>query len=82
MYVADRYNNRIELFGDSTLASIGLVAGWNFISLPIVPLSTAIKTVLNDLIVAHNFTIVWSYQGGVWKSLHSAKHRGTVDEYG
>ncbi len=68
VYVADTGNNRVELFGDSTLASIGLVAGWNLISLPLIPVNTAIAKVLNDLIAAHNLTIVWSFQAGVWKS--------------
>ncbi len=68
VYVLDSFNYRVELFGDSSLASIGLVAGWNLISVPIVPVNSAITKVLNDLIVDHNFTIVWSYQGGAWKS--------------
>ena len=68
VYVADTGNNRVQLFGDSTSATISLVAGWNLISLPLVPVTTAIKSVLNDLIVAKNLTIVWSFQAGVWKS--------------
>ncbi|MGD0176101.1 MAG: hypothetical protein ABSC50_04665 [Candidatus Bathyarchaeia archaeon] len=68
VYVADRFNNRVELFGDLTLATIGLFAGWNLVSLPVIPVNTAIAKVLQDLIATHNFTIVWSYQGGVWKS--------------
>ena len=68
VYVVDAGNDRVELFGDSTSATIPLVAGWNLISLPLIPVNTAIGKVLNDLIVTRNFTIVWSYQGGVWKS--------------
>jgi DNA-binding beta-propeller fold protein YncE len=68
VYVTDQDNDRVELFGDTTLASIPLVEGWNLISLPIVPVSTAIAKVLNDLIVGNNFTIVWSYQSGKWSS--------------
>ena len=68
VYVVDGGNNRVQLFGDTLLASLSLVDGWNLISLPIVPLSTAIGNVLEGLIVGHNFTIVWSYQGGGWKS--------------
>jgi DNA-binding beta-propeller fold protein YncE len=68
VYVVDQGNSRVELFGDASSATISLVAGWNLISLPLVPVSTAIKTVLNDLIVAKNLTIVWSYQAGAWKS--------------
>ena len=68
VYVTDTSYSRVELFGDSTLASVGLVAGWNLISLPLVPLNTAIGKVLAGLIAAGNFSIVWSYQGGGWKS--------------
>jgi len=68
VYVTEFLNNRVELFGDSVSATFSLVAGWNLISLPVVPLNTAITKVLNDLIVTHNLTIVWSYQGGAWKS--------------
>ena len=68
VYVTDQTNNRVELFGDSVLASVSLVAGWNLISLPIMPLSTAVAKVLAGLIAAGNLTIVWSYQGGAWKS--------------
>lgn len=50
------------------VVQIPLVSGWNLISLPIVPASTAIKTVLASQIAGGNFSIVWSYQGGAWKS--------------
>jgi len=68
VYVVDVQNYRIELFSDLTSASISLVTGWNLISLPLVPLYKGIGSLLGGLISGHNFTIVWSYQGGVWKS--------------
>ena len=69
VYVADEFNNRVELFSDpTTSATIALVTGWNLISLPLVPSNTAIRNLLAGLIAGHNLTIVWSYQGGVWKS--------------
>ncbi|MGD0177219.1 MAG: hypothetical protein ABSC50_10385 [Candidatus Bathyarchaeia archaeon] len=71
VYVTDLNNNRVEKFGlpvGATSVSISLVTGWNLVSLPLVPLNTGITSVLNDLITANNLTIVWSYQGGGWKS--------------
>lgn len=56
------------MFGDTVLAVLSFVDGWNLISLPIIPVRTAISSVLAGLIVGHNFTIVWSYQAGAWKS--------------
>ena len=47
---------------------IPLVAGWNLISLPIVPASNTIANVLASQAAGANFSVVWSYQGGVWKS--------------
>jgi len=49
------------------LASIGLVAGWNLISLPVVPLTSAVGNVLAGLIASNGLAIVWSFQGGSWK---------------
>lgn len=67
VYVADYNNNRIELFSDPTnSATIALVVGWNFISLSLVPSNTAISNVLS--LVDQGIVIVWSYQGGAWKS--------------
>ncbi|MGA8857796.1 MAG: hypothetical protein WB643_11605 [Candidatus Bathyarchaeia archaeon] len=50
------------------LVQIPLVAGWNLISLPIVPASTAILNVLASQAAGANLTIVWAYKGGSWKS--------------
>ena len=47
---------------------IKLSAGWNLVSLPLVPLNTKISNVLSGLIAAKDFTIVWAYQGGKWSS--------------
>lgn len=67
MYVADALNNRVQLFGDTILATISLVAGWNLVSLPLVPLSTKIGSVLGGVDPANNVTVVESFQGGGWK---------------
>ena len=67
---------------------IPLVQGWNLISLPIVPPSTNIGTVLASQIAGGNLTVVWSYQGGKWLSamLSGDKLTGTLttiqDGYG
>ena len=45
---------------------IPLVTGWNLISIPLVPASTAIGNVLASQIAGENFTAVWSYQDGKW----------------
>ena len=48
--------------------AIPLVAGWNLISIPLVPASTAIGTVLASQVASKDVTIVWSYQSGIWYS--------------
>ena len=48
-----------QITGDMTTFDINLASGWNLISLPLIPTSTAIGTVLAD--VDENTTIVWSY---------------------
>jgi hypothetical protein len=54
---------------------IPLVQGWNLISLPLVPGSTAIANVLASQIAGGNFTSIFAYQGGSWKSaLLSSTH--------
>jgi len=47
--------------------NITLVAGWNLISLPLIPANTAIGSVLASQDAGANLTSVWSYQGGYWK---------------
>jgi len=49
-------------------SGISLKPGWNLVSLPIMPYNTKISKVLSTLIAAKDFTIVWGYQGGAWKS--------------
>ena len=58
------------------VVQIPLVAGWNLISLPVVPANTGIATVLASQAAGANLTIVWSYQSGAWKSatLNSITH--------
>jgi len=65
-YVVDSTNDRVELFGDSVLASISLHAGWNLVSLPLVPLNSGITSEFSGLTAGGNFTVIWSYQGGKW----------------
>jgi DNA-binding beta-propeller fold protein YncE len=66
VYVTDWLNDRVEMFGDVTLVSLSLVAGWNLISLPIIPVNERISYVLAGLIAANNFTTIWAYQSGKW----------------
>ena len=47
---------------------ISLVPGWNLISLPLTPISTAIGTVLGSQISSEDFSIIWGYSGGKWSS--------------
>ena len=55
-------------FTAGMIEPISLVAGWNLISLPIVPGSSMISKVLAAQIAANDFSIVWSYQNGKWSS--------------
>ncbi len=48
------------------LMEIELCQGWNLISLPLIPNSTAIATVLAD--ISENVESVWYYSGGTWKT--------------
>ena len=66
----------VSLAVGPNVVQIPLVAGWNLISLPIVPANTGIATVLASQAAGANLTIVWSYQSGVWKSatLNSITH--------
>jgi hypothetical protein len=52
------------------LVKIPLKAGWNLISIPVIPNNNAIKTILSSLITANEVSIVWSYTGTprAWKS--------------
>ncbi len=52
------------------LVAIPLRAGWNLISIPVIPNNTAIKTILSPLIAANEVAIVLSYTGTprTWKS--------------
>ncbi|MGA8858048.1 MAG: SBBP repeat-containing protein [Candidatus Bathyarchaeia archaeon] len=58
----------VNTVSDTITSEVSLVQGWNLISLPIVSANTAIGTVLASQIAAGDFSIVWSYQGGAWKS--------------
>jgi len=60
--------NFLTDFMTITQGSISLVPGWNLISIPLVPVTTAINTVLANLIVDNSFTSIFAYQGGSWKS--------------
>jgi hypothetical protein len=48
-----------QIGGDITTFDINLASGWNLISLPLIPTSTAIATVLAG--VDENTNIVWAY---------------------
>jgi len=58
-----------------SLVEFHLAAGWNLISLPLVPRTNAISSVLNALIVSSEVTVVWSYTGTprAWKSFMPGK---------
>jgi hypothetical protein len=52
-----------------SLVELRLVAGWNLVSLPLVPRTNAITSVLNALIASNEVAVVWSYTGAprTWK---------------
>ncbi|MEN8614415.1 S8 family serine peptidase [Dehalogenimonas sp. THU2] len=45
-------------------STLELIAGWNFIGLPVIPVSTDISDVLAGII--DKVVIVWSYDGAAW----------------
>ncbi len=60
---------------------IPLVQGWNLISLPVVPVSSAPKVALATVMAAGNVTVVWSYTGTptpTWKSFNPALTSGNT----
>jgi len=52
---------------NSAAYAINLVQGWNLVSLPLIPVNTAINTALGSLVLSNEAQSVWSYQGGFWK---------------
>ena len=50
------------------LVGIPLVAGWNLVSLPLVPKDTAITSVLSWQISANNVVVVYSYTKTGWRN--------------
>jgi hypothetical protein len=46
-----------------SLVEFHLAAGWNLVSLPLVPRTNAITSVLAALIASNEVTVVWSYTG-------------------
>ena len=67
MWVADINNNRVLMFPGSTGLSsflLELQAGWNLISLPLMPGRTAIGKLLLPLIQTQELVVVWSYTPG------------------
>ncbi|MGA8856120.1 MAG: hypothetical protein WB643_03025, partial [Candidatus Bathyarchaeia archaeon] len=52
-----------------------LTAGWNLVSLPVIPVSTAIKDVLSSQISSKKLGLVWSYTGTprAWKFYQPGK---------
>jgi hypothetical protein len=55
----------VNLYGTGPSATISLATGWNLISLPYTPASTAIATVLSG--ISGYYTIVWGYPNQGWK---------------
>jgi hypothetical protein len=53
-------------FGGSTAASIPLDAGWNLVSLPIVPASTAIADVLSSVAGSYSMVMTYDTLGQSW----------------
>ena len=64
LWVADQNNNRVLMFAGSTGLSgflLELQAGWNLISLPVVPTQTATAKLLAPLIQLHELVTVWGF---------------------
>jgi hypothetical protein len=57
------WSTRIASFTLRSIVTIGLdlVAGWNLISIPLVPVNTQITALLAPLISSKNIVVVWSY---------------------
>ena len=64
-YPANNHGFILESYsiGLAYVSEIPLKAGWNLISLPIIPNNKAITSVLSSLISANEVSIVWSYTG-------------------
>ncbi len=63
------------------VVGISLVQGWNLISLPVVPVSSAPKVALATVMAAGNVTILWAYTGTpspTWKSFNPALSSGNT----
>ena len=63
------------------VVGIPVSQGWNLISLPVVPVSSAPKIALATVMVAGNVTMVWSYTGAptpTWKSFNPALTSGNT----
>ncbi len=67
------YHNAADLrsysIGAASVSRIALRAGWNLISMPVVPRNSAVASILAQLIAAKEVSIVWSYTGTprTWK---------------
>ena len=59
IYVTDSQNQRIQKFSILSPASISLLSGWNFISIPAQPQDTSIITLIRD--ISQNIRIIWGY---------------------
>jgi len=79
------YESRVEkrnaVLPGLWVVGISLVQGWNLISLPVVPISSAPKVALATVMAAGNVTILWSYTGTptpTWKSFNPALTSGNT----
>jgi hypothetical protein len=68
----------VNLYGtaSSQSASISLSTGWNLISIPYTPGSTAISTVLSG--ISGYYTIVWGYPSQAWKFYDPTDDEGST----
>ena len=76
-----------DVSGTATVAFVAdsaampnLVVGWNLISLPLIPVSSDIDDVLEDLGIAADVDVVWSYDAATrdWSGYHPSTGMGEL----
>jgi len=81
LWVADSANNRVLMFPTSTGLSgflLELQAGWNLISLPLMPTKTATAKLLTPLIQLHELVVVWGFMAPNTWSYFKPPNLGTL----
>ncbi|MGD0175630.1 MAG: NHL repeat-containing protein [Candidatus Bathyarchaeia archaeon] len=81
LWVVEDANNRVLMFPGSTGLSaflLELQAGWNLISLPLVPTQTATAKLLTPLIQLHELVVAWGFTAPNTWSYFKPPNLGTL----